>query len=341
MITYTCRRCNQSTRQMGFETGHCADALRSGIACWCMEVRSHVVEESGCLHCQGQKPASAPSCSQRSFPYIQDYNHPPAEPPYQGALHSCPSNLLAQHTIFEAPHHQQYQSQGMFTSISQPDEYVLDQPVGYSLPGLSQYEQPAHWHGSSDRTHHTSLYRHARRHENMPISRSDRQLQTAAEHVRHSKLPNSTYSLHQEQLTAAEEADIQRALAQSRHERELQEVKVAYQGQDRRISALERQMELDRERAQQDREEERYRAEWEQYSAEKVAWEASQKEATSAEDHAQDRRGLPSSHKLQFIVGKGGKEKEVWVGDVRKVNRKLVEYRRKLKPWEYELLQRH
>lgn len=229
----------------------------------------------------------------------------------------------------------------MFTSISQPDEYVLDQPVGYSLPGLSQYERPAHWLGPSDRTSHTSLYRRSRRHENMPMSRSDHQFQTAAGHLRHSALPNFAYSRHQEKLTAAEQADIQRALDQSRHERELQEVKVAYQGQDRRISALERQMQLDRERAQQDREEERYRAEWEQYSAEKAAWEASQKEATPAEDPAQDRRSLPSSHKLQFIVGKGGKEKEVWVGDVRKVNGKLVEYRRKLKPWEYELLQRH
>jgi hypothetical protein len=326
---------------MNFEIVGCGPALQSGMICQYPDKRTRTIPETGCQYCHEQRAVPAPTFSQTPPSYAaQNHNFSRQDPFYQPVPHTYPPAVHQQHTGYGRSYHQEDQSQGNLRSTSQPNRLLVNPPEDYSLPGLSQYEHPAHWDMASNRPQPQP---YERRHAPRP------------QHKYHEPTGPATYRATRtykyeeepEKPAAAEQADLQRALEESRREHELNNVKRACSGQGKRISALENQMERDREWAQYEREdkeraryerkEEQYRADLEQYLAEKAAWEASQKEAIPADEYLEDPRGLPTGQKPSFTLTQDRKGKEVWVRDVRKVNGKLVEYRRKLKSWEYEL----
>ncbi|KAK5049024.1 hypothetical protein LTR84_005446 [Exophiala bonariae] len=333
---------------MNFEIAGCGPAHQSGVVCQYPDTRTRVVSEPGCQYCQEQRPGPAPTFNQMPPSCaVRNHNGLYPGPLYQTVAHAYLPAAQQRNIPYGRSYHQEYQPQGNLRSTSQPNRLLVNPPEDYRLPGLGQYEHSAHWDVPSNRPQSQAPYPQVQPYEGGYTRRP--------EHKYHDLSGPSTYRARrtytdeeeQEKLAAAEEANLQRALQESRREHELNKVKRACSGQGRRISALEDQMDRDRERAQHDREErggpqykreeEQYRADLEQYLAEKAAWEASEREARPAGEYLENPRGLSTGEKPSFMPSPGRKEKEVWIRDVRKVDGKLVEYRRKLKSWEYEL----
>lgn len=258
-------------------------------------------------------------------------------PSYQGHRHPSPPLAgSADRTPFEEDHHPPRQPQRPNQRMSQLDKYVLD----HYRPGAGLYEQPGHLYGPGGPLHPDLLYpRAAPPQYQMPELRPEDQFRTEDVPFRSPAVSISTFE--REKLATGEQGDFQRAVFdQSRQENDLDEAKMAGFGHGRRVSALEGQ-----NKAQFDPER---RADWEQYpTGGKKKMMTPRRDTLISGPRPVDpyqghHRGNQSTgQKPSFIGGGGGgKDKEVWVGDVKKVNGRLYEHRKKLKHWEQEGLQR-
>lgn len=332
ITSYVCERCKPTTRPMMSETVHCDNALRCGGICWYLDVRENVVEEKSCSSCHRAAPPIP--FSQGLPPYVQTENtgHASYRQVYPQPCSAFPAYSTTCGAIYEHPN----QYNGQHRGVNSQTEYNADPVEQYYCP-TGSLEQLAQTCRRGDKSNFRPHVDKAPPYGHAPNDRPETYYQSRGFTPRYPPVPNSASD--QAKAINAEEAEFQRALDQSRHEHQLNEVKSAYSRQGRRISALEERVALEEQKAEFDRE--RRQAEWEQYSIEKTASASAQSESNLFTSNSENRGIRPTGRKLQVIFDKAGKNKELWVGDIRKVNGRLYEYRKRLKPWEYEVLQRN
>lgn len=319
---------------MKSETEHCATALQGGSIFWYVDVRENVVEEQACHYCQ--RGAAAPTFKPRIPPCVQKQDS--AHAPYrQEYLQTC-SPSPAYSTTFGAIYQQPYQHHGQYRGWHRKDQYLVD-PMEQNPRPTIPIEQYGHKYQQDAKLQHSHHVDQALPYGHIPDVKPEALASESRTRTRYPSVPNSAPEQAEAEADRAEEAELQRTLDQSWYEHQLNEMKKTSTNQARRISALEEQISLERQKTQFDRGQSQ--AEWEHYSMEKTAWDAAQ-DMTKAPtvSYPENRGKLPTGQRLQFITDRTGRNKEIWIGAVRKVNGRLYEHRKRLNPWEYEVLHR-
>lgn len=312
MNRFICCKCRASTRQPTVHTDYCLTGRAIGRPCAVVVVQDEVWEEPACPACSAYQnlPQGYPVAPQPPYPpmhisatqyaYLPDARGmPPAYTP--APAYSPPPPVLQAGTrngdqrVWVDSREQYYQPGVASTGASATARYHAYQPQNNAQTGYQHQNPPPAYHQPSEHPRAVTY----------PLPAYDRD----------SGFPSD---------------DVQRALARSLEEMHINGTRL--HDQDRRLSQLEGELRVERERVQLERE--RRQAEWERFSAEKEACVTNHIRADSTPS-CLVAGVMP---KVRVVTDKAPRRGELWINEIRKINGRLTEHRRRLKPGEYEVV---